>query len=99
MDATPTGTKPLVKETGKEKGAFVAPDGGLMQLKLQPVGARFRLLEPFAYRTPRYREQQFVVPADVDTFETDLASIRGSSPGWCPGSGPTSRPFSCTTAS
>lgn len=45
-----------------------------MVLQLEPDGARFRILRPFAYRDPRY-EEPFVVPADVATFRTDLASI------------------------
>jgi Protein of unknown function (DUF1353) len=45
-----------------------------MVLQLEPDGARFRILRPFGYRDPRY-DEPFVVPVDVATFRTDLASI------------------------
>lgn len=53
---------------------FDATTGGTMVLQLQPDGARFRILRAFGYRDPRYAEP-FIVPADVITFRTDLASI------------------------
>lgn len=58
-----------------EPSRFFDPaSGGTMVLQLEPDGARFRLLRQFAYRDPRYAEP-FVVPTDVATFRTDLASI------------------------
>ena len=45
-----------------------------MVLQLEPDGARFRILRPFGYRDPAYAEP-FIVPKDVATFRTDLASI------------------------
>lgn len=58
-----------------EPSRFYDPaTGGTMVLQLEPDGARFRLLRQFAYRDPRHAEP-FVVPADVATFRTDLASI------------------------
>ena len=53
---------------------FDAATGGTMVLQLEPDGARFRILRPFGYRDPAYADP-FVVPADVATFRTDLASI------------------------
>jgi hypothetical protein len=53
---------------------FDAETGQSIQLQLQQSGACFKLLRQFGYRDPRYREP-FVVPADPETFETDLASI------------------------
>ena len=47
---------------------------GPIQLQLRQHGADFRVLRQFGYRDPRYGEA-FIVPADVDTFTTDLASI------------------------
>lgn len=58
-----------------EPSRFFDPaTGGTMVLQLEPDGARFRLLRQFAYRDPKHTEA-FVVPADVATFRTDLASI------------------------
>ncbi len=48
--------------------------GGPLQLQLQPEGARYRLLRAFGYRDPAYQDA-FVVPADLDGWRTDLASI------------------------
>jgi hypothetical protein len=48
--------------------------GGTMVLRLEPDGARFKMLQQLGYRDPRYAEP-FIVPADVDAFRTDLASI------------------------
>ena len=56
---------------------FDAATGGTMQLQLEPDGARFRILRPFGYHDPGYG-QPFIVPKDVATFRTDLASIP-----WC----------------
>lgn len=53
---------------------FDAATGGTMVLQLEPDGARFRILRPFGYRDPGHGEP-FIVPADVATFRTDLASI------------------------
>lgn len=53
---------------------FDPATGGTMVLQLEPDGARFRILRQFGYRDPRYATP-FVVPADVATFRTDLASI------------------------
>jgi hypothetical protein len=53
---------------------FDASSGGTMVLQLEPDGARFRILRPFGYRDPGY-DEPFIVPADVATFRTDLASI------------------------
>lgn len=54
---------------------FFDPEtGDTMVLQLEPDGARFRLLRQFAYRDPRHAEP-FVVPADIVSFRTDLASI------------------------
>ncbi|MET0728818.1 MAG: DUF1353 domain-containing protein [Acidimicrobiales bacterium] len=53
---------------------FDAESGGRMVLQLEPDGARFRILRPFGYRDPRHAEP-FIVPADVVSFRTDLASI------------------------
>jgi hypothetical protein len=53
---------------------FDYESGGTMVLQLEPDGARFRILRQFGYRDPAYAEP-FVVPADVATFRTDLASI------------------------
>jgi len=50
-------------ETGRE-----------MQLQLQRFGAEFQILRRFGYRDPSYNEP-FVVPADIEHFRTDLASI------------------------
>jgi hypothetical protein len=48
--------------------------GGPIQLQLQQDGAQFRVLRQFGYRDPKY-DEAFVVPDDVTTFSTDLASI------------------------
>ena len=48
--------------------------GGPIQLQLQQEGADFRVLRSFGYRDPKHAEA-FVVPGDVETFRTDLASI------------------------
>jgi Protein of unknown function (DUF1353) len=48
--------------------------GDKMVLQLEPDGARFRILRQFGYRDPAY-DEPFIVPKDVVTFRTDLASI------------------------
>jgi Protein of unknown function (DUF1353) len=48
--------------------------GGPIELQLRQDGAAFQVLRQFGYRDPSY-DDAFVVPADVDTFTTDLASI------------------------
>lgn len=48
--------------------------GEAMRLQLEQSGASFRLLRRFGYETPDYPEP-FIVPADPETFETDLTSI------------------------
>jgi hypothetical protein len=53
---------------------FDAESGGPMVVELRRDGARFQILRPFAYRDARY-EEPFVVPANVERFRTDLASI------------------------
>jgi len=58
-----------------EPSRFFDPEtGDTMVLQLEPDGARFRLLRQFAYRDPHHAEP-FVVPADIVSFRTDLASI------------------------
>lgn len=58
-----------------EPSRFFDPaTGGTMVLQLEPDGARFRMLRQLGYQDPRHAEA-FVVPADVDAFRTDLASI------------------------
>lgn len=53
---------------------FDVETGGAIQLRLQQSGAGFKLLRQFGYRDPRY-SKPFIVPANTETFETDLASI------------------------
>jgi hypothetical protein len=63
-----------VKESAQPTRFFDPDTGDKMVLQLEPDGARFRILRPFAYQDPAYAEP-FIVPADVATFRTDLASI------------------------
>ena len=63
-----------MSEAAAPERFFDPATGDKMVLQLEPDGARFRILRPFGYRDPRY-EEPFVVPADVATFRTDLASI------------------------
>jgi hypothetical protein len=63
-----------VSEAAAPERFFDPATGDRMVLQLEPDGARFRILRPFGYRDPRY-DEPFVVPADVATFRTDLASI------------------------
>lgn len=54
---------------------FDAETGGLLRLELRSVDGRdFSLLRRFGYRSPDHPEP-FVVPTDLDTFTTDLASV------------------------
>lgn len=53
---------------------FDVANGGPVQVQLQQDGANYRMLRQIGYRDPAYREA-FIVPADVTTFTTDLASI------------------------
>ncbi|MGH9119171.1 MAG: DUF1353 domain-containing protein [Acidimicrobiales bacterium] len=48
--------------------------GGPIELQLRQNGAEFHVLRQFGYRDPGYGDA-FVVPAEVETFTTDLASI------------------------
>lgn len=48
--------------------------GGPVQVQIEQVGATYRVMRQLGYRDPRYQEP-FIVPADVATFSTDLASI------------------------
>jgi hypothetical protein len=67
----------VVSEATEPTRFYDPATGGTMVLQLEPDGARFRILRPFAYRDPRHAEP-FIVPADVASFRTDLASIP-----WC----------------
>ena len=52
---------------------YDAETGGVLRLELRSVDGRdFTLLRRFGYRSPDHAEP-FVVPADLDTFTTDLA--------------------------
>ena len=54
---------------------FDVGTGGVLRLELRSVDGRdFSLLRRFGYRSPDHREA-FVVPADLDSFTTDLASV------------------------
>ena len=64
----------MVSDATQPSRFFDAGTGGTMVLQLEPDGARFRILRPFGYRDPAYAEP-FIVPNDVATFRTDLASI------------------------
>jgi hypothetical protein len=64
----------VVSDATEPSRFFDAATGGTMVLQLEPDGARFRILRPFGYRDPAYGEP-FIVPKDVATFRTDLASI------------------------
>ncbi len=48
--------------------------GGELELVLRSDGECFQILRTFGYQDPKYTEP-FVVPADVASFRTDLASI------------------------
>lgn len=50
-------------------------DGGPLRLELRSIdGREFALLRPIAYTADGYREP-FVVPAQLETFRTDMASV------------------------
>ncbi|GAA4426880.1 hypothetical protein GCM10023169_26160 [Georgenia halophila] len=52
-------------------------DGGPLRLEMRSIdGNDFTLLRQFGYRGDDH-DQPFVVPADLDTFSTDLASVPG----------------------
>lgn len=53
---------------------FDATTGEVMRIELRQCGGSFKLLRAFGYRDPRYTEA-FVVPANLEDFTTDLASI------------------------
>lgn len=54
---------------------FDVEDGGPLRLELRSVDGRdFTLLRPIGYDADGYNES-FTVPADLRTFETDLASV------------------------
>lgn len=56
-------------------GFFDAEDSGRLRLELRSVdGEDFRLLRRIGYRSDDY-DEPFVVPADLATFSTDLASV------------------------
>jgi hypothetical protein len=65
-----------VAESAEQVRFVDAETGGdlKLQLELQLDTADFTLLRPFRYTDPRHAEP-FIVPADVKTFHTDLASI------------------------
>ncbi len=49
--------------------------GGKLEIDLRSSGpGRFKLLRQFAYIDPKYPNDPFVVPRDLKTWETDLAS-------------------------
>jgi hypothetical protein len=65
----------LAMAEAAEPSRFFDPaTGDTMVLQLEPDGARFRILRQFGYRDPGY-DEPFIVPKDVTTFRTDLASI------------------------
>lgn len=54
---------------------FDAQDGGELRLELRSVDGRdFTLIRRIAYRARGY-DEPFVVPADLDRFSTDFASV------------------------
>src|SRR5699024_12537264 len=59
-----------------EMGRFAAAlDGGRLRLELRSIDGRsFALLRPIAYAATGYAEP-FVVPAHLETFRTDMASV------------------------
>jgi hypothetical protein len=63
-----------MKDAAEPSRFYDVETGGTMVLQLEPDGARFRILRQFGYRDPAYADP-FVVPKDVATFRTDLASI------------------------
>jgi len=63
-----------VSEAAAPNRFFDPVTGGRMELQMEPDGARFKILKQFGYRDPHH-DEPFIVPADVDAFRTDLASI------------------------
>jgi len=55
-------------------GFFDVETGGEMVMVLRRQGSEFQVIRQFGYWDPRY-DEPFVVPADPQTFLTDLASI------------------------
>ncbi|OHV32058.1 MULTISPECIES: DUF1353 domain-containing protein [Pseudofrankia] len=55
-------------------GFFDAETGGELVLVLRRYGNEFQIIRQFGYWDPKY-DEPFVVPADPETFLTDLASI------------------------
>lgn len=54
---------------------FDVADGGPPRLELASLdGAHFQMLRQVGYHDPHY-DQPFVIPADLDTFVTDLTSV------------------------
>lgn len=64
----------MVSDATQPSRFFDPATGDTMVLQLEPDGARFRMLRQLGYRDPDHAEA-FIVPADVATFRTDLASI------------------------
>jgi Protein of unknown function (DUF1353) len=54
---------------------FDVETGGPVQVQIEQVDAAYRIVRQFGYRDPGHEGKPFVVPDDVDTFSTDLASI------------------------
>jgi Protein of unknown function (DUF1353) len=54
---------------------FDVATGGPVQVQVQQDGPAYRILRQIGYRDPAYEDAAFVVPDDVGTFTTDLASI------------------------
>jgi hypothetical protein len=70
----PTGS-PGTRPGSCVRGFFDVLDAGPLRLELRSVDGRdFSLLRRFGYRSPDH-EQPFVVPADLDAFATDFASV------------------------
>jgi hypothetical protein len=61
-------------EVTKPRRFYDVDTGGPIQLQLEQHGADFKVLRQFGYKDPRHGEP-FLVPDDVDSFTTDLASI------------------------
>jgi Protein of unknown function (DUF1353) len=64
----------MVDQVTEPSRFYDVGEGGPIQLQLQQDGADFRVLRQFGYRDPAH-DEPFIVPADVKTFSTDLASI------------------------
>ena len=59
----------------EQEGFFDVQTNGPIQILCQQSGKGVKVLRQFGYRDPRHSGQQFIVPKDTSTFETDLASI------------------------